>query len=301
MNPRSLYRTVYHTLRRTLYCCNRPAAFIGLVLCLPSVLQAAFVTDKIVAEVRSERFGQGTLLKSLPSGSSVEVLLADGQYSRIRTADNVTGWINSTFLTNQKPTQLEYLELLAASKLTEARIRELEEQLASSTEDNSAANTSTAVNDEEIEALKKQAQDARWMKIEMMKARDRADQAEAKLKSLDQQSGDSQKTLEKLRTQNQDLEQRLAAALLVNEQQETTLLQAASAATLSDSSSESDSSTEPAPPILDADAPAPSDHWYVNIEWFIGSLFGALLIGFVAGLMWLDRRLRQRHGGFRIY
>ncbi|MDT8383432.1 MAG: TIGR04211 family SH3 domain-containing protein [Gammaproteobacteria bacterium] len=286
MKPRSHY----HTLFRTLCCYNRPAAFIGLMLCLPAVLQAAFVTDKIVAEVRSERFGQGTLLKSLPSGSSVEVLVADGKYSRIRTADNVTGWINSTFLTNEKPTQLEYLELLAASKLTEARLRELEEQLASS-----AGNNSAEVNDEEIEALKKQAQDARWMKIEMMKARDRADQAEAKLKSLGQQTGDSQKTLEKLRTQNQDLEQRLAAALLVNEQQETTLLQTASAATLADTS------TEPASPAVDMDPPVSSGRWSVAIEWFLGGLFSALLIGFVAGLLWLDRRLRRRHGGFRIY
>lgn len=262
----------------------------GILLSLSAISQAAFVTDKIVAEVRSERLGQGTLLKNLPSGSSVEVLMSDGKYSRIRTADNVTGWINSALLTNEKPAQLAYLELLAASKLTEDKLRELEEQLASSAETNSAE-----TNDEEIEALKKQAQDARWMKIEMMKARDRADQAEAKLKTLNQKTGDGQQALEKLRNQNQDLEQRLAAALLVNEQQETTLLQTASAATLADTS------TEPAPPTPDGSAPVPSDRWSVAIEWFLGGLFSALLIGFVAGLMWLDRRLRQRHGGFRIY
>ena len=168
---------------------------------------AAFITDKIVVEVRTERFGQGSVLKKLPSGSAVDVLMTDGQYTRIRTADNVTGWVNSSFITKEKPNQLEYLELLAKSKATEAKLRTAEEKLAAR-----PGTDSDSTNSEDIEILKKQAQDARWMKVEMMKARDRAEQAEAKLKASGKQSGDNKQALEKLRTQNKELEQRLAAA-----------------------------------------------------------------------------------------
>jgi SH3 domain protein len=266
--------------------------FTSTLFCLPLITQAAFITDKIVVEVRTEHLGQGTVLKKIPSGSSVEVLLSEGQYSRIRTADNVTGWVNSTFLTNEKPTQLEYLELLAKSKTTEAKLRDAEEQLA-----NSAASTPAISDNDEIERLKNEAKDARWMKVEMMKARDRAEQAEAKLKSSGKESDNNKQALEKLRSHNKDLEQRLAAALLVNgqvnEQQETNATDPISAEAMVNT---------PMPlPILNTEISALDGGWTVNMKWFFGSLFTALVIGFIAGLTWLDKRMRRRHGGFRIY
>lgn len=252
---------------------------------------AAFITDKIMVEVRTERFGQGTVLKKLPSGTSVEVLMTDGQYARIRTPNNITGWVNSTFITKEKPTQLEYLELLAKSKTTEAKLREAEEKLAAATTTGAGDTDNSA----EIEMLKKQAQDARWMKVEMQKARDRAEQAEAKLKNINKKTGDAQQELDSLRTKNKDLEQRLAAALLineqVNEQQEASAQKTAS----------TDTNEEAPALMLNTEASTQDDGWSVSLKWFFGSLFTALLIGFIAGITWLDKRSRQRHGGFRIY
>ncbi len=259
--------------------------FIALLIFFPVAANAAFITDKIVVEVRTERFGQGAVLKKLPSGTSVEVLVADGKYSRIRTPDNITGWVASTFLTNKKPAQLEYLELLAKSKGTEAKLRVAEQQLA-----NSGASTKTtpaSINVEDMELLKKQAQDARWMKVEMQKARDRAEQAEAKLKAKSKKSGNNKKELEGLRSKNKDLQQRLAAAMLINEQQ-------------SEDNKVQITPIEQAPiPIVETIAPNTS--WSVGVKLFSGSLFAALIAGFVLGIVWLDQRSRQRHGGFRIY
>ena len=274
MKPQTAHRIIFGLVTFTLFC-------------LPLLSQAAFITDKIVVEVRTERFGQGTVLKKLPSGSSVEVLISDGQYSRIRTADNITGWVNSTFLTNEKPTQLEYLELLAKSKDTEAKLREAEEQLANSATSEPTGNSS----DEDTELLKKQAADAKWMRVEMMKARDRAEQAEAKLKASGKEATEDKQVLEKLRTQNKDLEQRLAAAILVNEQQEVSTQQAMNAETITDAPT----------PTLSTETTPQDEGWSVNITWFFGSLFTALLVGFISGITWLDKRSRQRHGGFRIY
>jgi SH3 domain protein len=244
---------------------------------------AAFITDKIVVEVRTERFGQGSVIKKLTSGTSVEVLVVDGKYTRIRTPDNITGWVASTFISKEKPTQLEYLELLSKSKVTEAKLRAAEQQLA-----NAATGESTAsISEEEIEQLKQQAKDARWMKVEMQKARDRANQAEAKLKNKNEKAGNNKQELEKLRTQNKDLEQRLAAAILVNEQQSQEI---------------SDAETAQITTVTTQAAPVSEDNgWSVSINWFLGSLIAALIAGFVFGIIWLDKRIRQRHGGFRIY
>jgi len=262
----------------------------GLLLCIPLLANAAFITDKIMVEVRTERFGQGAVLKKLPSGTSVEVLMTDGKYTRIRTPDNITGWVASTFLTNKKPTQLEYLELLAKSKTTEAKLRVAEQQLASG----GGTATTSSMSDEEIEKLKDEAKNARWMKVEMQKARDRAQQAEAKLKAelkkqadKGKQNSNAKQQLEKLRAEKDELEKRLAAAILVNQQK----------------AENSDVQINPIEqaPIPVTETLAPDTGWTVGMKWFSGSVLVALIIGFIAGITWLDRRSRQRHGGFRIY
>ena len=261
--------------------------FTGLLTCLPLAANAAFITDKIVAEVRTERFDQGAVLKELSSGASVEVLMSDGKYTRVRTTDNITGWVNSRFLTNEKPNQLEHLELLSKIKATEEKLRIAEEKLAS------ASTTDSDINTEEIKTLKKQAKDAQWMKAEMQKARRRAEKAEEKLKAelkkqskKGEQNNDTKQQLEDLRTQNHELEARLAAALLVNEQQsESTSPELTPVAFVATATTEKTS----------------DNNGIINIQWFFGSLLTALIIGFIAGLIWLDKRIRRKHGGFRIY
>ncbi len=260
--------------------------FTGLLTCLPLVVNAAFITDKIVAEVRTERFDQGTVLKELPSGASVEVLMSDGKYTRVRTTDNITGWVNSRFLTNEKPNQLEHLELLNKIKATEEKLRAAEEKLAR------ASTTGSDISTEEIETLKKQAKNAQWMKAEMQKARLRAEKTEEKLNielkkqsKKGEQSNDTKQQFDDLRTQNHELETHLAAALLINEQQ-------------------SESTSPELTPVAFVTTPATEktdDGWIITMQWFLGSLFTALIIGFIAGLTWLDKRIRRKHGGFRIY
>ncbi len=269
------------TLHRIIF-----SIFTGLLTCLPLTVNAAFITDKIVAEVRTERFDQGAVLKELSSGASVEVLMSDGKYTRVRTTDNITGWVNSRFLTNEKPNQLEHLELLSKINATEEKLRAAEEKLAS------APTIGSDISTEEIEILKKQAKDAQWMKAEMQKARRRAEKAEEKLKAelkkqskKGEQNNDAKQQLEGLRTQNHELETRLAAALLVNEQQ-------------------SESTRPELTPVAFVATPITEkadDNGIINMQWFLGGVLAALVIGFIAGFTWLDKRIRRKHGGFRIY
>lgn len=237
--------------------------------------QAEFITDKVVVSVHAERFGQGAVLKTLSSGTAVTVLMNDGKYSRIRTNDNITGWIESKYITNEKPSQLEYLELLTKSKTLEAKLKAAEEKLT-----NQPAGDAEGVDLGELEELRKRAADAGWMRVELKKARDRVNEIEAKLKSASQSTSSSEEELNKLREQNKMLKERLAAAVLVNEQQESF--------------------------IQDSDETAPvkgtqGESMAVSIEWFLGSIIAAIIVGLIAGMSWLDKRIRQRHGGFRIY
>ena len=256
----------------------------GILLCLMPLLslptQAAFITDKIVIEVHSQRFSQGSVLKTLPSGTSVEALMKDGDYTRIRTIDNITGWVESKFLTNEQPTQIAYLALLAKSKSLETRLKTAEAQLS-----NSGQGGGDGIDIAEIEELRKRAAEAGWMRVELKKARERATEIESKMKTSGKAANSSQEELNTLRNQNKELQARLAASILVSEQQDITIQEGGMASTTQNSDEHS----------------SDNQSWAVNIKWFLGSIVVALILGLIGGMTWLDKRMRQRHGGFRLY
>jgi hypothetical protein len=231
-----------------------------------------YVTDKIVIEVRSQRLSQGAVLKTLPSGSVVEVLLTDGAYARIRTNDNITGWVQSQFLTTEQPAQIAYLKLLTKTKTLEAKLKTAE-----------ANQGGDGIDIAEIEELRKRAADAGWMRVELKKSRDRVNEMQNKMKTSGQTSNSSQKELSVLNNKNKELERRLAAAIEFNEQQQELAIQ------------------NGATPSASTNQAGDEQGWAVNLEWFLGSVIVALIIGLIAGVTWLDKRIRQRHGGFRIY
>jgi len=245
------------------------------LLCLP--IQAAYITDKIVVEVHSERLSQGVVLKTLPSGSSVEVLMQDGDYSRIRTSDNITGWLESKYLTNEQPTQIEYLTILTKAKTLEAKLKAAEAKLA-----NPGEGGGDGIDLAEIEELRKRAADAGWLRVELKKAREMATELENKIKSSGNTASDSREELETLRNQNKELEKRLTASMMIDEQQGSAM-------------QEGDLSTMTTP------RDTVEEGLSVDIEWFFGSIVVALIIGLIGGMTWLDKRMRQRHGGFRLY
>lgn len=266
----------------------------GMMLCAAGGAHAAFITDKIVVNVYAQRFDQGTVLKKLPSGTEVTVLMNDGQYSQVRTADNITGWVASTFLSNEKPLQLEYLDVLAKTKTLEAELKAAQEKLTSAPQ---AA--PSLISAEELAELQQRAKDAAWMRVELKKARDRADELEAQINAKAKTSATSQQELDKLRADNKSLEQRLAAALLVSAQPPAEPVTAAPM-TVEEMISGSEEPVATAIPTTESNSTTDTG-WRVKIEWFLGGIVVALIAGAITGMIWLDTRIRRRHGGFRIY
>jgi uncharacterized protein YhaN len=199
----------------------------------------------------------------------------DGKYSRVRTNDNITGWVESKYVTNEKPAQLEYLEILTKAKTLEAQLKAANEKLTAQPD-----GETEGVDLAELEELRKRAADAGWMRVELKKARDQTNELEKKLQTHNKDSSNSEEELSKLKEQNEMLKKRLAAAVLINEQQDTFAQQ----------SEESDALPD-----------RKNDGINISIGWFLGSIVVAIIIGLVAGMTWLDKRIRQRHGGFRIY
>ncbi|MCF6363625.1 MAG: TIGR04211 family SH3 domain-containing protein [Gammaproteobacteria bacterium] len=258
-----------------------------LGIALPA--HAAFITDRIEVPLYAEKHNQGAVLKRLLSGTQVDILTKDGEFARISTRDGTRGWIEFKYVSAEKPLGLEYLELRSQYKA-------LQQELAAARQAPEARQetTSPGISEEELAALRQDAKDTSWMKAEMNKARKQAKKLENELKTLRtnalKQSDDSsivQEELTQLRTQNQDFEARLAAALLINEEQRAT------EAIIIETVATAETETHP--------ARSESNIWPVNLEWFFGGLAAAFILGIISGMRWLDRRIRKRHGGFRIY
>lgn len=93
-----------------------------------------YITDQLYAPVRSEASEKGKLLHNgLESGTAVSVLDQHDQsgFTRIRTADNVEGWVRTQYL-SAEPTasvQLEQANALVAQ--LQAEKSQLEQELVS--------------------------------------------------------------------------------------------------------------------------------------------------------------------------
>jgi len=79
------------------------------------IVGPAYVSDELVLGVYAEQNNQGQRLATLHSGSSVEALAANGEFTQVRLSDGTTGWVKSAYLTTKEPAVV--------------RVKQLEEEL----------------------------------------------------------------------------------------------------------------------------------------------------------------------------
>jgi SH3-like domain-containing protein len=92
-----------------------PAALPLALLSIQGLAATAYVSDELVLGVYSEENNQGPRLATLHSGTSVETLAQNGDFTQVRLSDGTTGWVKSAFLTTKEPAVV--------------RVKQLEEEL----------------------------------------------------------------------------------------------------------------------------------------------------------------------------
>jgi hypothetical protein len=91
------------------------AALLLALLSIKGVAATAYVSDELVLGVYAEENNQGQRLATLHSGTSVETLAQNGDFTQVRLSDGTTGWVKSAFLTTKEPAVV--------------RVKQLEEEL----------------------------------------------------------------------------------------------------------------------------------------------------------------------------
>lgn len=227
-------------------------------LCLA---QSLYVTDKISIAVYPEADDKTAPVKKLPSGTLVNTLSdnplsSEDKFVQIETKDGITGWIKSIYLTNEKPTQIEYLQLAAKYNAAEAKIKDYETRLL------------------DMQELRKEAKTADWLRNQLNENKKREDAYEQQIKLKDIALAD-------LRITVANMQEQLAAAGISDSNQQNqaanSTQQTLSTTYVDDSGSFANSS---------------SIRFYT---WLVLSLAVTLIIGVLLGFVLIDYKVRKKN------
>lgn len=247
--------------------------------------ETLFVTDRILLGIHTEASEESPLLDSVPSGTAVEVLETAEAFKKVRLPNGKTGWVSSGYLVAEKPASAQVDQLVAKQQKLEAELKSVNEQLKKSNREIQVRRDQLSNARTTIEELKKKGgtvvpQVDTKMAEELAAANQEVENLKQKIAQLEtsqpvevsvsESDQDFGKQLKELEEENSALQGRIkmAQALLTGKKvplpEELALL----------------------------DPPLPSWIWSVLVLMVI--------IGVIIGVGWMDRRHRQRHGGFRV-
>ncbi|MFT5392860.1 MAG: SH3 domain protein [Gammaproteobacteria bacterium] len=83
---------------------------------------AAYVVDRLLVGLHENHAPDSPVVKVVPTGSELQVLEIFESYSRVRTAEGAVGWVNSSYVTEDKPGWLQVSEFQAVSADKTARL-----------------------------------------------------------------------------------------------------------------------------------------------------------------------------------
>ena len=252
-------------------------------LVLVGMAQGARITDKLLAGLYPDPDSTGKPTRVLPSDTPLERLEKRGDFTRVRLGDGSEGWVESRFITDEKPARIMLLELQAKNSQLQQQLRDAERQLKALGKEQPAGNGSG--DDPELNALKRQLADAQaenaLLKNERPTDNGAGNDSEAlaqRIVELEQQLAETVSSEVELTRESSALE----TAQQVNRQLEQRLQQIARLA----GAMETTTATE-----------EPSSGFKA---WELPLLLLAMLFSFIGGVAFKNYRLAKRYGGFRI-
>lgn len=244
-----------------------------LLLAMPLLASGAmasaaplYVTDKITVGVFQAPDLQGEPDFRLSSGATVDLLERRGELARIRTEHGEQGWLRASFLVKKEPAALQLEQVKQEMDQLESNLESLQEENKGLKKLAAEARSAATLRAE----LAKQRKDYAALKSQLAHQPKGGDTAVTE----DDQASLLQAQIDQLKTEKGDLEERLAAAVLIE----------------GGDASDFDGSGSPAIANIEVRLPA------VIVMVLLGILLGGALT-----YRWVDRRLMKRFGGIRFH
>ena len=99
----------------------------GVTFCgTAAAVEHLYVTDRVLADVRTAPDPTGKVLRSIPTGTALTVLGGEGNYVKVETPDGTKGWVLAALLQKEQPAQILLMALDDKYSRTAARLQALE-------------------------------------------------------------------------------------------------------------------------------------------------------------------------------
>ncbi|MGE0383908.1 MAG: TIGR04211 family SH3 domain-containing protein [Gammaproteobacteria bacterium] len=222
--------------------------------------ETAYVIDKLLVGVHADQTLKGKPSKLLPTGTRLDVLKREGNAAFIKEPGGMQGWVDSIYLMAEQPAAA------AVAALTR-EVSDLKAALARSEQSAAASRGATAPAPAAGDGAQKTNDEISELNQRLASERLRVGELQAQISQLQRQA-EGPDGAASLARENAELRERLARASPGGDGAFAAVahaLRALGQSTLA-----------------------------------LGLLAGIAAASFAAGVAWLDRRQRSRHGGFRI-
>ena len=264
---------------------NKTIIIITMFLTLTAQVLAEkrYVTDRILLGIHAEADEQSAILKSVPSGTELEVLETTDGFIKVETDDGTKGWVSTGFVMKETPATRKY-DVLA-------------HQYEQTTQELDKLKVDFAKKDRELEIRRDQLSNATTTIKELKKRK--AGGAVIADPELENKLAAALQEVETLKTQIIELEKKPEPKVDIDQKQIFNELKE-----VKDQNDVMKKRIDVALAHLKGER-IPTAEELASIRpkfpaWYWSLLIIVLLVGVVAGYFFMDYRFRRRHGGFRI-
>ena len=109
----------------------KPFAILLILFCTGNLLAAeiSYVTDELLLGLYARANASGDRIKSIESGTQLEVIERKRNYARVRTRGGDEGWVKAGFLVKEKPAKTLVAELTRENAALTQTLRNTREKL----------------------------------------------------------------------------------------------------------------------------------------------------------------------------
>lgn len=107
---------------------RRAVALAALVVWAAGPAAAAYITDKLMVGVQQQPGANGGPARLVQGGTPVEVIGRSAEHLEVRLPDGATGWVETRFVTDDRPTSFLLVEAQAGKAALERELAELRER-----------------------------------------------------------------------------------------------------------------------------------------------------------------------------
>ncbi|MFZ0255784.1 MAG: TIGR04211 family SH3 domain-containing protein [Gammaproteobacteria bacterium] len=144
-----------------------------LLLATHAGAQTVYVTDRLQLGLYPESGDRGQPLRTLPSGTPLELLERGRNYARVRTSEGTEGWAKTAFLVAEKPARAQLVELQRQNQSLSQKLTAIRESLSAARqrvaklEERAASSAALAGESQQrLEALHQENQEFRGILVE---------------------------------------------------------------------------------------------------------------------------------------